>query len=221
MNNTTDISITSNETDQSSLLDRVTRELAMVILPVTIINAIESIVGIIGNVLIIIIYSRQYNSSNFRYFVLFMAITDLTSCSTCIPAEAFFQMNWYKLEHTWLCKTKAYFNVMTSMNSASLLLLFSFDRCRKICVPLRNQIRPKLAFKLCVGITFLSLILCLPVFFGWGKFRYDLPTDEGLVEVTVCGRSFELPDEVYTPLFNFYVYGSKYFHSVLTQTYMD
>ena len=209
MDNSTDV-ISHSDGQKEDLLDKVNHQFAMTVLPVTLLIGIESVVGAVGNILIILVYSRQYDRSNFRYFVLFLAFNDLTSCLTAIPAEVFTQLNWYKLKYSWLCKSKAYFNLLTSWNSASILLLFCFDRFRKICFPLKLQIRPPLAFKLCASLTVMSAAFVGPCVLGWKSTTYTLPTNEGPVNVTVCGKSDEVPYPVYVFLLYLYVVGSKY-----------
>ena len=208
MDNRTD-GISHSDDLNEELLDKVNHQFAMTVLPVTLLIGIESVVGAVGNILIIFVYSRQNDITNFRHFVLFLAFNDLTSCLTAIPAEVFTQLNWYKLKYSWLCKSKAYFNLLTSWNSASILLLFCFDRFRKICFPLRLQIRPSLAFKLCASLTVTSAVVVGPSVLAWASTTYSLPTDEGPVNVTVCGKSDEVPYPAYLFLFYFYMIGSK------------
>ena len=178
-----------SELHSDDLLDMVNIDMRMAVLPVTILIGFENVVGLIGNSLILLVYSRTYEKSNFRCFVLIMAFIDLASCLTCVPGEIFTQLNWYKFEHDWVCKVKCYFTVFGAWGSASILFILSIDRYRKICRPLGSQIQKSLAFKLCLVAVIGSAFVSLVSSFRWGKQTYIYQEDELRVKVTVCERS--------------------------------
>lgn len=185
------------ESANFSIVEELNKNLTMVVLPVTIFIGVEAVFGFFGNILILIIYTKRYERSNFRYFVLSMAVIDLTSCLTALPGEIFSQMNWYTYEYGWICKVKSYFNVLTAWGSASILLLLAFDRHRKICKPLAWQIQPSLALKMCICSMLLSAIVASPITILWGKQTYVYEFEEMNLTVSICEKSSKYADDIY------------------------
>ncbi|KAH3859240.1 hypothetical protein DPMN_101956 [Dreissena polymorpha] len=161
------------------------------ILPVILFIGIVALVGIIGNVLILIIYGRRRDGGNFRCFVLMMATIDLTSCITISPGEIYILLNWYDNPYIWICKAKTFFNVFTSWGSAWILFLLAIDRYRKICRPLRWQITTTLAMKLCILALVISAAVASWVALVWGKYTYEQTVDIIVsVNVSVCDKTY-------------------------------
>lgn len=181
----------------SAEVQKLNDEMMRTVLPVTVHIGVEAVIGFFGNILILLVYSRHYDKSNFRIFVLFMAMVDLTSCMTTLPLEMFSQMNWYTYYHGWICSIKTFLNVYTAWASASILLLLAYDRNRKICRPLRQHILPPKAKKLCIGSLILSLSVAAPVLPLWGRQTYDLEVNGMNLTVSVCEKSNEFKDTIY------------------------
>ena len=167
------------------------------LLPVTFFIGLEAVFGLIGNILILCVYTRLYLHCNFRYFVISLAVYDLTGCVTTLPGEIFSELNWYDYKYDWHCKLKSYFNVFTVWGSAFTLLILAFDRYRKICRPLGWQIRPSLARRLCVGGLILSSIVAIPALILWGTQTYTYNLDNVSVNVSICEKSGKYLNVVY------------------------
>ncbi|KAL3863058.1 hypothetical protein ACJMK2_004839 [Sinanodonta woodiana] len=179
-----------------------TEDVRRTVLPVTIFIMIEAAFGFLGNVLILYVYFRKYPKCNFRTFVLFISITDLTSCVTTLPGEAFTHWNWYSFEdYEWICKTKSFFNVYTACNSGLALLFLAFDRYRKVCRPLEWQIRSSVAVKACIVATGLSVVVATPFFILWGAQRYKMENRGVTVEVTACEKDERYEDTLYPTVY--------------------
>lgn len=172
-------------------------DLVVSVLPVTIFIGVEAVVGFIGNILILCVYSKWYTRCNFRYFVLCLAVYDFTSCLTTLPGEMFSQFHWYDYKYRWICKTKSYFNVFTAWGSAYTLLLLAFDRYKKICRPLGRQILPSFALKLCACGICLSSIVAIPITILWGTQTYTSIIDGVSLNVSVCEKSETYADDIY------------------------
>ncbi|KAL3863062.1 hypothetical protein ACJMK2_004843 [Sinanodonta woodiana] len=186
--NNTDVSITNKDLDAS---------LMSALMPLTIFIAVEASVGLVGNTLILYIYLCKYSKSNFRYFVLFLACIDLTSCLTTLPAEIYVQINWYTLEHEWICKLKSYFNVFTTWGSGEILFLIALDRYRKVCRPLGSQIPVSLARKSGFCALLIASIAALPIAFLWGKQTYTMHYKGSKIEVSICEKSDQYEHTIY------------------------
>ncbi|XP_053407720.1 uncharacterized protein LOC128559595 [Mercenaria mercenaria] len=173
----------------------------MDVLPVTVLISIEAFIGFFGNIIILLVYYSRYRRINFRYFVLALAIVDITSCCTTLPGEVFSQLNWYDYQHAWICKVKSFFNIYTALGSASILLLLAIDRYRKICHPFDWQIRCPVALRLCGVCLMVSAIVSIPVFILWGKQTYSYKYEGNNITVSVCEKSEEYADTIYPLLY--------------------
>ena len=187
MNFTSNVSFTT--------VSELNEQMLKVVLPVTVFVWTEAIVGFVGNILIIYVYYRSYEHCNFRYFVLFLAVYDLTSCLTTLPGELYAHFNWYSYQYDWMCKIKSFFNVFTAWGSAFTLLILAFDRCRKVCRPLGWQMHCDAAIKLCASGLILSILVSCPILFLWGKQTYTIQ-DLGL-NVSICEKSGLYADKNY------------------------
>ncbi|KAH3789276.1 hypothetical protein DPMN_167451 [Dreissena polymorpha] len=190
-NNTNNsLAISNSEHDVKRIVLLLNFQMQRAILPVILFIGIVTFVGTVGNILILLIYGRRREGGNFRCFVLMMAAIDLTSCITTLPGEIYSLLNWYDSPYIWICKAKTFFNVFTSWGSAWVLFLLAIDRYRKICRPLRWQIRTSLAMKLCVLFLIISAAVGIPVAIAWGKHTYEHTVNSIVsVNVSVCEKT--------------------------------
>ncbi|KAK3611095.1 hypothetical protein CHS0354_000102 [Potamilus streckersoni] len=168
------------------LAERLNSEFAKVVLPVTAFVGVLACVGFLGNVLVLYVFSFKYHTCNYKYFVLFLALIDLTSCLTTIPGEMVTQRFWYTYPVPEICKVKSFFNVFTVGASAFCLLLIAIDRYRKVCKSFGWQIRPKMAIFLCICALVLAGIVAIPVSIYWGIQHYSVPYKDVMVNVISC-----------------------------------
>ena len=124
--------------------------------------AVVSFVGIIGNLIVISVYTRKKDRQTSTFFILILAFSDLIVCSVLIPMTIYFENVAFHTVNIYLCKT--YFFITTSTVPASCLLMtaIAFDRYFCICMVNRNIMTPFRA-KIIVGILlmlagFLSVI---------------------------------------------------------------
>ncbi|KAL3864658.1 hypothetical protein ACJMK2_006322 [Sinanodonta woodiana] len=156
------------------------------VLPVTVFVGIEACIGFIGNSLVLYVFSFKYHKCNFKYFVLFLALIDLTSCLTTIPGEMVTQSFWYIYPVSEICKVKSFFNIFTVCASALCLLLIAIDRYRKVCKPFGRQIKPEMAILFSVCALVIAGIVASPVPFYWGVQHYNVTHNKLTANVTSC-----------------------------------
>ena len=172
----------------SGLLEELNEEMKSSALPVTTFVGVEIVFGFCGNLLILFVFVFHYHKSNFRYFVLCLSFLDTTSTLTTMPGEIVTQTFWYTYPVPIICKIKSVFNVFTVCGSAFCLLIISVDRFRKICRPLKWQIKQTMAFRLCIGQLAISFVLAMPVAFLWGTHSYQVHYKDQNITVTVCEK---------------------------------
>ncbi|KAK3611667.1 hypothetical protein CHS0354_012039 [Potamilus streckersoni] len=164
--------------------------------PVTILVFVETSVGIVSNIFILLVYWLKYPKCGFRVFVILLATYDLISCFTTLPLEAVSQLHWYSLWNQWECKLKCFFNVFTTLGSGQTLFLIALDRYRKICGSFNQQVRTSCTIKQSLCTVIISFISSFPILFIWEQ-KLKLITYKGhAVEVLVCD---EMSSETWLP----------------------
>lgn len=174
--------------------------------PITILIGTEAVIGLIGNILILLVYFKFYKPCNFRYFVLFLAVYDLTSCFIALPGEMYLQLNWFNFQYDSICKIKSYFNVFTAWGSAFTLCLLACDRYRKVCKPLSSQMHPSRALKLCVLGIVLSICVAIPDAVLWGKQSFTYEKGNHTLYLSICEKANKYKDEIYPFIYIISVY---------------
>ena len=91
-----------------------------------------------------------------------LAVLDLLSCVTIIPAEIAISRNFFSFPSSTLCKLKCFFNVFFTTAAAMALLTICIDRFRKVCQPLKKQFYPGLTLKIVVVAMVFSFVVSLP-----------------------------------------------------------
>ena len=179
---------TPSPTLEALLLEELNDEMTQSVLPVTIFVGIETVFGFLGNLLVLYVFLFRYHACNFKYFVLCLAVIDITSTLTTMPGEILTQTFWYEYPFPVICKIKSFFNVFTVCGSAFCLLLIAVDRFRKICRPLKWQIKQRRAMIWCFILLAVSFIIAFPVAFLWGTHSYEEIYHGQKVKVTICEK---------------------------------
>ena len=145
--------------------DQLNERYADALFPVTITFGFFALVGVVGNGFVLVVFSlgREYRKSNFRVFVICLAIIDFLTSIFLIPAEMAKHRNFFAFESLFMCKAKCVFNVWAAAAAALSLLIICVDRFIKVVLPLKKQISPQLAFRLCVLLSFVvPVVLSVP-----------------------------------------------------------
>ncbi|KAL3873967.1 hypothetical protein ACJMK2_037041 [Sinanodonta woodiana] len=175
-----------NDDERRAQLEHINREKAIIALPIIIYLCLVLLVGIIGNSLVVYVYHYRLRRSPSRYFIIYLAVQDLLSCSLGCPIEIVDLAEPYVFTATWACKIMRFVTSVTIMSSCFILICVSFDRFYKICNPLKGfPIRKvKLVF-LC--LTCLSVLLSWPAFVVFGKRTVE--TEISGINGTECSTS--------------------------------
>lgn len=174
------------EPTDEELIEELNDAMTQAVLPVTTFVGIETVLGFLGNLLVIYVFSCRYHVCNFRYFVLCMAFLDLTSCLTTMPGEMLTQTHWYTYKWNHICKVKSFFNVFTVTGVAFCLLTIALDRYRKVCRPFGWQIKPKVAIVICLAIYVTAIVVSVPVAILWGVQTDEKVYKNRTITVSVC-----------------------------------
>lgn len=125
-------------------------------------------IGIPGNILVLIVYLRKFSPSTHKTFILGLAWVDLIGCSISMPFEIIemnFQYNFYAED---ICRFFRFFNATILIAAGIIIIVLSFDRYRRVCLPLGNQMTNLIAKLVCTLAIFLSAGLSWPLLLFYG-----------------------------------------------------
>ena len=145
-------------------LEELNSRYANALIPNVVILGVFVTIGVLGNSLVLLVFTqgKQYNNSNFRIFVICLAIIDILTCVILIPAEIVKIRSHFSFHSSILCKTRCFLNTFETSVAAFTLLLISVDRYRKVCQPLKTQILSEQAIKILCLIVLISFLISLP-----------------------------------------------------------
>ncbi|KAH3803911.1 hypothetical protein DPMN_132183 [Dreissena polymorpha] len=156
------ITLTLNVTET---LEDLNARYAKALIPLSVTFGFFTLFGFLGNLLILVVFSlsRDYKRNNFKVFVLTLGVIDIITCVTLLPAEIVKQQRYFSFGDEVPCKIKCFFNIFGASSSCLAFLVISVDRYRKVCQPFKNQMNPKLAVRILMGVAFLfPILLAIP-----------------------------------------------------------
>ncbi|XP_067664512.1 orexin/Hypocretin receptor type 1-like [Haliotis asinina] len=149
-----------------SYLDDVTFRL---MIPAVVYLAMLMVLGIFGNILVLIVYLKKFKPSPTRVFVVCLAVFDLMTCFISLPGEILDMRHIYTFDYPIVCKMLRFNNSFSVVSSGFTLIAVAIDRYRKICRPLNKQITIRVA-RIMVGIAVsVSLVLTIPTVIVYGR----------------------------------------------------
>ena len=120
------------------------------------------VIGTIGNIHVLIVFPRKYSPSNFKIFIVGMAIVDILACTLVIPFEIIDERYMYTFDNETVCKTFRFLSYSLTILSGFLLLLIAVERFRKICRPFSSQMKRRTVYIMCVILITVAVGLTAP-----------------------------------------------------------
>lgn len=179
---------TSNETIFLTLQEHNDHE-ARQRLPTVIYLCILVTVGIVGNSIILLVYGFQYKPTNFRCYILCLAVLDLLACCISIPSEIVDNAYPFMFYSEGFCKFSRFIGDIAKLGSALILTVMAGGRYRRICFPFSEEMSLKMAKMCCFLAIGLSVLLTWPtaiiqgqkvVRFPGNVTGYDCSTDDDI-----------------------------------------
>ncbi|BFZ23279.1 hypothetical protein BsWGS_26318 [Bradybaena similaris] len=137
-----------------------------------------SIVGSVGNGLVVLVFQRVRDKSTAQVFIISMAVIDLFTCMVLIPLTIFVEYTNADIKYDFLCKL--YYFLLTSKipMSALIMVAIAFDRYFCICHPLTRIITVFRARVIVVCLAFIASLLGVVMSLFYGVYQvhtiYDL-----------------------------------------------
>ena len=133
----------SESVSDVTLLDLNDDETAFRLAPIIYLSFLM-VIGIPGNVLVIIVYHLTVKRrTTHRLFITALAIADLLVCTITVPFEIFQMTHQLTFYSKWACKLFRALNVLLALVSSFILVALSADRMRRVYQPLRTQLTPR------------------------------------------------------------------------------
>lgn len=119
--------------DTSALLLNLNNKAAVLFLPVTLFMTFLMVIGIVGNVIVFIVYLKRQRKSTPDLYIFNLAILDLLTCTFGIPMEITDLCLPYIFDAPAACKIVRTLESWTTLASALTLVIISIDRYKRIC----------------------------------------------------------------------------------------
>ncbi|XP_061197923.1 neuropeptide FF receptor 2-like [Saccostrea echinata] len=170
--------------------------------------SLQMLLGLIGNLLVIVVYFTRFKISNYRVFVLFLAFLDLINCVLVMPFGILYLYYPINFPSNFICKAGHFVGFFGGVASPLMLVVIAIDRFRKVCRPLKKQITEKQAKISCTVIVFMTLSVTwfTPWFYGNAAVKTNIHGIEGT-------RCFRAENEFFMSL-------SKWYYNVLISMFL-
>ena len=145
------------------------------------------VIGTIGNLHVIIVYQRQYNRSNFKLFIIALAINDLLTCVLGMPSEIVRTRYKFTFHGDTFCKISRFFVYIFSNTCGLILSFIAVERSRKICAPFKRQLSHRMVTTSVLMIFIISALISIPTLVYCKILDKPLPLpDHGNLTGTHC-----------------------------------
>ncbi|XP_052818450.1 gastrin/cholecystokinin type B receptor-like [Mya arenaria] len=162
------------------------------------------VVGMVGNIFVLLIFYFRFTPSTDRCFIITLAIYDFFACAVGAPweiAESFFAFNY---QDVITCKIFRFILYYTCIASSLTLVLIAIERSRKICTPLKSQLSVPMAKRaICVVVLVISTISASPALVLYGN--KTIPTGYKNVTGTKCFVTDHFSETFWPKVFNIYL----------------
>lgn len=186
--------------DEEDILRKLNFEEASSRLPLIIYLGCLCVIGVFGNVHVIMFCRfKLHTRSNYRTFIMCLALLDLLNCCVAMPFEITDSILPYTFNIPFICQLLRGFNTFFTIGSTCILEIIAVERYWKICKPLQLKMSKSKAVNACsIGIL-ISAVLSLPqaVFNGkrtvylQGVYHNVTSNVTVLYNVTGCGCSIK------------------------------
>ncbi|XP_025102577.1 uncharacterized protein LOC112569108 [Pomacea canaliculata] len=167
-------------------LEKLNYETFIKLLPMVVLFTVVVIVGLSGNLLVFLVYLKQYKVSATRVFVLKMAVCDFLTNIFTLP-WVIQDMRYSHTSEVHFCRMKCFLGTFPLIMSYLLLVLVALDRRRRICQVHRRQLSARQATYLLIVPLVLTFAAMVPFTYLYGA--KPLETENSQITGSTCGFS--------------------------------
>ena len=147
-------------------------------IPSVIYIGILLVVGVVGNAIVLFIFTKYFKDSSYRVFVRTLAIVDLLYCIIHMPLEVLYLLEPYGFYSAGMCKIYCYFSYCINYMSVILVYMMAIERYIKICKPLSKwHMFSKLPQKAAILAWSIAVCASIPGLFTNGNHVIQLGND--------------------------------------------
>lgn len=190
----------NNETkvDPDKLLRELNDRTALRFLPVIIYMSLLMLVGIFGNLMVLVVYLRKRLKCSSDYFILNLAFLDLLTCLIGVPVEIADLRDPYMFYAPAACKLLRTVESFSNMGSTLTLMAIAMDRYKRIC-KLGERFSNQKAKRLCIGAILIGAITSWPAGVVFGKKTVDVGIPGA--NTADCSTADEMRNTIYPLLY--------------------
>ncbi|XP_059175221.1 neuropeptides capa receptor-like [Physella acuta] len=166
-------------------------------IPTIIYLVVLCVAGIIGNSIVLFVYSQRFRSTASGTFIMAIAVFDLMANLVLIPGDIYGMFHHWDFDMVYLCKLRSYGHAVTHGASSFFLVALAVTRYRKICKPFHKQVSIQQANNFCIGVTFLEIAISILYFITQGIQKKKTPNQNIFGYVCSVDDKF---NGTYTPL---------------------
>ena len=149
-------------TTRTDVIMVIVEEFQSTVLPLFLFFIFCNIVGFLGNITVIYIYSLKYPRNHHRLLVLVLSVVDLTACCTTVPVETVSTWHWFDYPSSSLCKARMFFIMFIGLTAMYMLFVTAVFKYRRICRPFAKQVTRNMIATLCVVGVVSGLVYGIP-----------------------------------------------------------
>lgn len=121
------------------------------------------VVGLLGNLLVLVVYIKTGTRNNTDWFLIFITIYDFVSSSLNVPVYITFTTGfWRQYGNDVICKIHMVFSQSTVLSAAILIGGMAMERYFKVCRP-STRITKVFSRNICIALSATTFALSLPV----------------------------------------------------------
>ncbi|CAC5385443.1 unnamed protein product [Mytilus coruscus] len=158
------------------------------------------VVGIPGNLIVLIIYRQKYSKSVYRTIIWNLTVVDFLFCTLTFPFNIGRLIRYYTFYELWVCKAFTTLIIFFIMYSSHLLVTLALHRFRQVCMPMRKQITTVNVKYWIIGSFLLAVFLDIPECVLQPLDEPTLKDGNATVTGYVCAVSFK--NNIYAEIYN-------------------
>ncbi|GFO46212.1 LOW QUALITY PROTEIN: orexin receptor type 2 [Plakobranchus ocellatus] len=185
-----------SERERREYLQRLQEQTTLAMLPAILFILLMALVGLIGNSLVLYVYSRKFRPNATRIFICVIAVFDLVNNVFLIPSEVYDMLNYWDFDYAMLCRVRLGLMTAVTIMSAFTLNALAFARYRKVCVPFGWQVTISQAKFISFILLIISALCATP--YGIIKGLHTRQTPHPEIYGTVCSTSDAFRDTIWT-----------------------
>lgn len=139
------------------------REILPVVIPVVVFIALLTFLGIIGNAIVIYVFSFSFKRSTVHFFITLLASFDIVCCIFGLPMEIVEFYYVFRYPSNAGCKFQRLVNFTCNTGSVAMLLAISIERYRKVCRAALTELSQIYRKVFVFVVVILSLVLAVPI----------------------------------------------------------